>query len=300
MMKRISDFLARLGGGNTAILDLVPLERTRYVQMAGVLLTTAGFATISMIFALHNGVQVPLLPSILLSLLWGIIILNLDRFLVLSMDATRDRMQQALMALPGVLLAVVLAFVISIPFVLRIFASDINAQLLTMHREGFNKADSGILAQLHALSELSAKNSSIETARLVLLALFILIEVLPIMVKFLLNLGPPTTYDEIVSFEGNKRRVVSQRIEELKSQARVNIEDDMRRREEDLGKAANEYVAAEIAKILDIALKEWSDQVNARLSSESTDMSQPAEGSSAPTKVQVNPGPGLPVDDEKL
>jgi hypothetical protein len=132
---RGGDFLAWLGGGDKALLEQLPEERARFAQMAGVLLTTAGIAVISMMFALHNGVNVGLPATVILGLLWGIIILNLDRFLVLSMGRTRDRRRLVLMTLPRLLLAVVLALVISTPLVLRIFASDINAQLITLQQE---------------------------------------------------------------------------------------------------------------------------------------------------------------------
>ena len=103
--------------------------------MAGVLITTAGIAAMSMVFALHDAVTVPLLPSIVIGLLWGIVILNIDRFLVLSMGSIRDRWQLVWITLPRLALAVILALVISTPLVLRIFASDINAQLFTMQAE---------------------------------------------------------------------------------------------------------------------------------------------------------------------
>ena len=128
-MERISDFMAWLGGGNPEIMAEVPRSRTQFTQMAGVLVTTSGIAVLSMIFALHDGVKIPLFPALVLGLLWGIVILNLDRFLILSMDSGRSRWHLLLMALPRLLLAAVLSLVISTPIVLRIFASDINAQI---------------------------------------------------------------------------------------------------------------------------------------------------------------------------
>ena len=127
--------LAWLGGADRDLLEQVPQERGRFAQMAGVLITTAGIAVMSMVFALHDAVTVPLLPSIVIGLLWGIVILNIDRFLVLSMGFTRDRWRLVWITLPRLALAVVLALVISTPLVLRIFASDINAQLFTMQAE---------------------------------------------------------------------------------------------------------------------------------------------------------------------
>ena len=110
----------------------MPQERTRFTQMAGVLLTTAGMAVLSMTFALHDGVKVALAVAIVLGLLWGVVILNLDRFLVLSMGFTRDRARLIWLALPRFALAAPLAILISTPLVLRVFASDIDDQLAIM------------------------------------------------------------------------------------------------------------------------------------------------------------------------
>src|SRR5712672_2719245 len=85
------DFLAWLGGADLKILkNAIGSERTRFIQMAIVLLTTAGIGTLSMMFALHDGVHTSLTVAIIGGLVWGFIILNLDRFLVLSMGQSRD------------------------------------------------------------------------------------------------------------------------------------------------------------------------------------------------------------------
>ena len=98
--KRAGDFMAWLGGGDPAVLTEVPQERGRFSQMAGVLLTTAGIAVLSMTFALHDGINAPLAPAVVLGLLWGVVILNLDRFLVMSMGSTRNKPRLLLIALP--------------------------------------------------------------------------------------------------------------------------------------------------------------------------------------------------------
>jgi len=98
--------------------------------MGGVLLTTAGVATISMFFALHHAVGADVAWSVVLGLAWGIVILNLDRFLVVTMDGARDRKWQlAITVLLRLLLAALVAMVVSMPLVLQIFAGDINSEL---------------------------------------------------------------------------------------------------------------------------------------------------------------------------
>jgi ABC-type transport system involved in multi-copper enzyme maturation permease subunit len=136
MASRFGDLMAGLGGADKTILDEVPQDRARFTQMAGLLLTTAGIAVLAMTFALHNGVKVPLFPAIVLGIAWGIVILNIDRFLVISMgDSRTRRWRLAGIMLPRFALAVLIALVVSTPLVLRIFASDINEQLSVMHEQ---------------------------------------------------------------------------------------------------------------------------------------------------------------------
>src|ERR1700750_676292 len=90
-VKGPGDFLAWLGGADLKILSQAPgYERTRFIQMAIVLLTTSGIGALSMMFALYDGVHTPLPVAIIGGLVWAFVILNLDRFLVLSMGHMRD------------------------------------------------------------------------------------------------------------------------------------------------------------------------------------------------------------------
>jgi hypothetical protein len=135
VIKRISDFFAWLGGADKAVLAEVSAGRARFAQMGGVLLTTAGIAVVSMTFAMHDAVGAPTWLAGVIGIFWGFIILNLDRLLVLSIGATRNRRHMWLMATPRLVMAAILAVVISTPLVLRIFASDINSQLFIIHEK---------------------------------------------------------------------------------------------------------------------------------------------------------------------
>lgn len=432
LIKRTGDFLTWVGGGHAAILEHLPQARPQFVTMGGILLTTAGFAVASMIFVLNDAVRVMLVPSVCLSLVWGLVVLNLNRFFIVSMGSTRDVRRLLLMALPRIMLSMLLALLISTPLTLRIFASDINSQLVVMQaqrserfaalestsepqreanlvlaqvntdkatlagrlpepitspqlqaaqaqvsslqvaaerdyrvqndaytawqceldgrncaggsglagagplaQEAYqeylhalstynstesqltaaqnavasaqaslrqaqatalsryqaeaqaslpglerqyqalaadlqataaqddraNLADTGILAQLQALSAASAQSPSLEAAQLSVLALFFVIELLPVAMKFLLNLGAMSSYERVA----RAQEIEAQKIEEERSRVRIAIEFDMQAREEQLGKRANEYVIAEMAKILDHALQEWGDEAYARL-----------------------------------
>lgn len=122
-------YFARLGGGDPEAM-VQSGERGRYASMGGVLLGTASVATVSMFFALHHAVGVDVGWSIPLALGWGTLILTIDRFLVITMNGTRGHPFQLLtVVLMRLVLAALIATVVSMPLVLQIFASDINAEL---------------------------------------------------------------------------------------------------------------------------------------------------------------------------
>jgi hypothetical protein len=470
MSKRVTGFMSWLGGGDPKIVAQVPRSQARFVQMAGVLLTTSGIAVLSMIFALHDGVKVPLFTALVLGVLWGLVILNLDRFLVISMDIAGSRRNLLLMAVPRLALAAVLSLVISTPMVLRVFASDINAQLkitqlvnsaneakleqnskevqdynqaqkkitadqailagqvpasaytplqtdmanvarLTPIVQGdfqqenaayekwrceisgqtgagcpntsglsgdgpraatdqqtyesdaatynqddaqlqqwlakeksdqkaanklqttalgtdqqqakkdlatqtalvaqlepviqsveaqdtqANQANTGILAQLQALSDASARDPALNGARLAVLAVFFLIEILPVTVKVLLSLAPPTPYDLVArakdeeeADKARKELAENRRIAEVESEARVSLAIDMVGRKEDLGKQANAHVADEMKKILGKVLDEWSRKAEDKFSASAATL--PANGSIPPESGSMPPASG--------
>jgi hypothetical protein len=128
------DLLARLGGADPSMLaDNIASqtgERNRFVAMGGVLLTTAGVATVSMFFALHHGVGVTTGWSIPFALAWGVVIINIDRFLITTLTGSRRHPLRVIVTvLIRVMLAALIAIVVATPLVLQIFHSDISAAL---------------------------------------------------------------------------------------------------------------------------------------------------------------------------
>lgn len=117
--------LAILGGADGPILDTVPGETPRFVQMFFVLLGTAIVSGLSMIFALTTGVQVAVWLAVPLAIVWGLIIFNLDRFLTSTMKSTRNGWKLAGLAIPRVVMAMIIGFVVAEPLVLQAFHNDI-------------------------------------------------------------------------------------------------------------------------------------------------------------------------------
>ncbi|WP_074731459.1 DUF4407 domain-containing protein [Microbacterium hydrocarbonoxydans] len=129
--------LAILGGADGEILDRVPGETPRFVQMFFVLAGTALVSAISMLFALTTGVQAVIWLAVPLAIVWALIIFNLDRFLTSTMTSTRNVWKLIGLAIPRVVMAAIIGFVVAEPLVLQIFHNDIAREVAsTKHHPG--------------------------------------------------------------------------------------------------------------------------------------------------------------------
>jgi len=121
--------LLTLSGADRATLVRCPSETNRLVGVGGVVLTTATMAAASAMFALRAGLSAPWVAVVPVGLLWGLAILNLDRWLVVAARRRERWYQNLAIALPRLVLALVIGAVVSTPLVLWIFGPEIRAEL---------------------------------------------------------------------------------------------------------------------------------------------------------------------------
>jgi hypothetical protein len=136
--RTISEQLLTVSGANRDVLRDAPKERTKQVAMGAVLLSTAAIAAVAAAYALHLTLHVPVPIAVMGGLVWGLIILNLDRWLVVSTPRLKTKWGTVAMALPRVLLAVLIGAVISTPLTLAVFSSEINTEIKVMAAEAEN------------------------------------------------------------------------------------------------------------------------------------------------------------------
>lgn len=120
-------FLIALSGARAEVLAQCPTERTKFQSLGWAILITSVMAVISMWFALTSVMGFNPVLMFPVAVIWGLIIMGIDRWLIVSMPATGSR--RLAMALPRLLLALLLGSIISTPIVLRIFQSEINNQI---------------------------------------------------------------------------------------------------------------------------------------------------------------------------
>ena len=129
------NWLIALSGADRDLLARVPGERAKYLGVGGAILMTAVMASLSATYAFYVAMQPPLLVALLLGLLWGAGILNLDRWIVNSTKRQGNIFKDITMFMPRLLLALIIGAVISEPIVLRIFNSEIQSELQVMQDE---------------------------------------------------------------------------------------------------------------------------------------------------------------------
>lgn len=130
-MNGLQKFLLICSGANLSLIRKSPGEWNKFAGIGGVILFTAIFATVSASYALYT-VFDNLFTSIAFGILWGLMIFNLDRYIVASIKKTGSFWHQFIMAMPRVLLAAFLGIIISKPLELKVFEKEVNKQLNTI------------------------------------------------------------------------------------------------------------------------------------------------------------------------
>jgi hypothetical protein len=131
----ISEFLLTVAGANRDVLRSAPKERGKQVAMGAVLVSTAGLAAVSASYALFLALHLPWPIAVVGGVVWGLVILNLDRWLVVSSPRLKSKLGTLAMALPRVVLAVLIGAVVSTPLTLAVFSAEIGTEVREMAAE---------------------------------------------------------------------------------------------------------------------------------------------------------------------
>ncbi|MGH3298437.1 MAG: DUF4407 domain-containing protein [Trebonia sp.] len=140
-LNQLRRLVLALSGADEEILEYVPSERTRFESLGWAILITSCMAMISMWFALSSALSINGIIAIPVAVFWGLVIMGIDRWLITSMPVDSGR--KFAIAVPRVLLAILLGTLISTPLVLRIFQSEINAQMAVMQQKNYSSFLSG-------------------------------------------------------------------------------------------------------------------------------------------------------------
>jgi hypothetical protein len=178
-VSKATKFLWWCAGADRQILLQCPMaDRVKYAGIGGIVFCTGLLAAFSGGYAFYTIFspkgdavnQDPTdLPSVigsgLFAIIWGLIILNMDRFIVSSTgkgdgtDAITGK--EFVQALPRIIIAVILGFAISAPLEVRILKTEINAELQ-------NKQDDYLMSlnmKTDSITNLQMKNKKTDLSK---------------------------------------------------------------------------------------------------------------------------------------
>lgn len=158
----MSRFLLWLSGADQDVLSHCERERAKFVAMGGTVITTSVFATAAATFTINRYLHAPLALSIVVGILWGLAIMNLDRWLLISIRRQATPLRTVTMAIPRVVLAVLIGILIAEPLVLRVFESEVTTQAARDKRDERSEARQEVKRQYAAIPKLEAREQELQ------------------------------------------------------------------------------------------------------------------------------------------
>ncbi len=173
----LKKFFILCSGSDTDILDQSSNgEQNKYAGIGATVFFTALMATIAASYALYT-VFDNAYVSIGFGFIWGLLIFNLDRFIVSTIKKRGRFTDELIQAAPRLILAIIIAVVISKPLELKIFEKEIK-QVLLEQKNDLTLANKDQIAQQFTPAQTAFQNdittlqSQIETKEAAVNALY--------------------------------------------------------------------------------------------------------------------------------
>lgn len=137
----LNEFLWLCAGANRKVLRQCPTEYAKYAGIGGTILFTALMAMLSGGYALYTVFKDQMLAFVF-GVFWGLLIFNLDRFIVNTMYSDGKvtiSWREFYSGLPRIIMAIFLGIVISTPLELKIYEDGIDNEIENMKIEELAK-----------------------------------------------------------------------------------------------------------------------------------------------------------------
>lgn len=157
-MKKLTSFFLLCSGADSNLLEKCPTETSKYAGMGATIFFTGVFAALASGYALYT-VFDSIIAAAIFGIVWGLMIFNLDRYIVSSMRKDGG-WREFWTATPRVILAIIISIVIARPLELKIFEKEINPELIVMEQEVYTRQESQLKSRYaQPLDSLKAERS---------------------------------------------------------------------------------------------------------------------------------------------
>src|SRR5688500_13748424 len=119
-MRNLTSFFIFCSGSDAELLEKCPTEISKYAGIGATIFFTGLFAALAGGYSLYT-VFDNVWFAILFGVAWGLMIFNLDRYIVSGIRKEGRPRREFVMAIPRILLAMLISVVIAKPLELKIF-----------------------------------------------------------------------------------------------------------------------------------------------------------------------------------
>ena len=152
-------FFCWCSGARLYILKECESEYNKFFGIGAIVLLTAMMAAVTGIYALFTVFPNPWI-AVPFGIFWGVIVFFLDWFIVASLKKEKRISRELIAALPRIILAILIAVVISKPLELKLFENEILGELALMNQEKQNEYKTLVEGNYEEIQNLKKENEA--------------------------------------------------------------------------------------------------------------------------------------------
>jgi Domain of unknown function (DUF4407) len=142
-MEKLKHFFWVCSGVHIPLLKKCDVESSKYVGIGATIFFTGIFAALAAAYALYTVFDNAWIATVA-GLVWGLMIFNLDRYIVSSMRKDGNSIRELKTALPRIVLAMLISIVIAKPLEMKIFEKEIQSELVIMEQQTYTNQENEI------------------------------------------------------------------------------------------------------------------------------------------------------------
>jgi len=152
-------FFCWCSGARLYILKECESEYNKFFGIGAIVLLTAMMAAVTGIYALFTVFPNPWI-AVPFGIFWGVMVFFLDWFIVASLKKEKRISRELIAALPRIILAILIAVVISKPLELKLFEKEILGELSLMNQEKQNEYKTLVEGNYDEIQDLKEENEA--------------------------------------------------------------------------------------------------------------------------------------------